>query len=243
MYMLKKWILSLLFIAIPLTSLAQDDVSNDDAYDPFADYSEFEASADEEADIHFFKNGRFFNLAFMLGGRMFTQTLGEVYSPAPAYGMYFTYFFDLRTALQISYTHSQHNWKIPATSQSDELSGTATMSAFAAHMKYYFNTANITRGFADMNPFILGGFALNYRNVTFHNEDIVAKSTPTSVDFGGGLEIPIARKKMYIGGELMYHYVTFGDEGAQVLDGGGQPTGVTPNGDYITLFFVLGINF
>ena len=34
--------------------------SGTDAYDPFVDYSEFEEVSEEEADINFFRNGRFF---------------------------------------------------------------------------------------------------------------------------------------------------------------------------------------
>ena len=43
-----------------LTSYAQYE--GDDVYDPFADYSEFEENSQEEADINFFRNGRFFNV-------------------------------------------------------------------------------------------------------------------------------------------------------------------------------------
>ena len=47
--------------------LAQNKGSgeDDDSYDPFADYSEFEEDSQEEADIHFFRNGRFFTLGFI----------------------------------------------------------------------------------------------------------------------------------------------------------------------------------
>src|ERR1700733_14940788 len=45
--------------------LAQSDA--DDAYDPFADYSEFEETMDEEEDINFFRNGRLMTLGFLAG--------------------------------------------------------------------------------------------------------------------------------------------------------------------------------
>ncbi len=41
----------------PGVQVAQFDA--DDTYDPFADYSEFDEAQDEEADINFFRNGRF----------------------------------------------------------------------------------------------------------------------------------------------------------------------------------------
>ena len=60
----------------------------DDAYDPFSDYSEFEESAEEEADINFFRNGRFFTLGFIGGYRSFTETLGGITSDAPTFGLF-----------------------------------------------------------------------------------------------------------------------------------------------------------
>ncbi len=249
---MRHWLLVILlsFSAVitgPSAAWAQaDDLSQDDTYDPFADYSEFEASADEEADIHFFKNGRFFNLAFLFGGRMFTGKLGSLADPAPEFGVYISYFFDIRTALQISYLHGNHPFKIaPGTFDGgayEGMEGHVSMSNLQVHMKYYFNTQNITRGFADLNPYIVGGFSINYRTISINNESVLAKSNPTGVDIGGGIEVPIARNKMYIGVQGMYHYVTFPDENSTIFSGN-DPTGIKPDGDFIDILFVLGINF
>lgn len=246
---MKKWLLILTVCLFSGMAHAQgvDDLSQDDTYDPFADYSEFEASADEEADIHFFKNGRFFNLAFMFGGRMWTQNLGQLYTPAPAYGIYITYFFDIRTALQVSYLHSDHSMNLDSGTAADGpftgFTGNAALSSVSAAMKYYFNTQNITRGFADLNPYLIGGMSQNYRNITVAGEDIIAKSSPTGIDFGAGIEIPIARNKMYLGFQIMYHMVKFPDEGGPIFDKDDNTTGFIPNGDFIDGVFVLGINF
>jgi hypothetical protein len=224
-----------------------DDVTADDTYDPFADYSEFEASADEEADIHFFKNGRFFNFAFLFGGRMWTQTLGELYSPGAVYGAYMTYFFDLRTALQVSFLHGEHAFKLEEGTTADGpyagFSGNVAMTTITADMKYYFNTANITRGFADLNPYVIGGFSMNYRTISIAEEDVLVKSSPTGVQLGLGLEIPIARNKMYMGFQFTYHLVNFPDENEQIIAEDENPTNVYPKGDYAQGLFILGINF
>src|SRR4051794_21913065 len=79
------------------TPVAQFDA--DDAYDPFADYSEFEEAQDEEADINFFRNGRFVTLGFAGGMRGFTGGLGNMYRSSPSFGLFLSYFFDLRFAL------------------------------------------------------------------------------------------------------------------------------------------------
>lgn len=246
------WILLVLGVFIaPFTNTAHaqfgdDDISADDTYDPFADFSEFEPSADEEADIHYFKNGRFFNFAFLLGARGFTQSLGELNSPAPIYGLYLTYFFDIRTAIQISFLHGEHKFKLePGDGPDGPYAGflaNTSLSVISAEFKYYFNTANITRGFADLNPYLIGGFSMNQRTVSVTNEDVLIKSSPTGVQAGFGLEVPIARNKMYVGAQLMYHYVTFPDE-SEAIYSFDNPTVVFPDGDYVQALFVLGINF
>ncbi len=45
----------------------------DDVYDPFADYSEF--GGQEEADINFFRHGRFVTIGSSLCYRIFTEAL------------------------------------------------------------------------------------------------------------------------------------------------------------------------
>ena len=70
----------------PGVLLAQNET--DDAYDPFADYSEFEESMDEEEDINFFRNGRLLTLGFIGGYRGWTQTLGSIYTGNATFGLF-----------------------------------------------------------------------------------------------------------------------------------------------------------
>jgi hypothetical protein len=246
----------LLICLIVFTSLStfaqngENDITGDDAYDPFADYSEFEASADEEADIHFFKNGRFFNMALLFGPRIFTQELGAYNDMALGYGIYFAYFFDIRTALQISYMRSDHDFMVPSgvtpAGPYNGFSGNTALTTISVNMKYYFNTENITRGFASLNPYLIGGFSMHDRSITLAGQSSVAKSSPTGLDIGAGLEIPIARNKMYLGIQAVYHYVKFSDENMELYSGASgtpDPTGIYLRGDYITSVLVLGINF
>lgn len=234
------------FISLP-SALAQEDSASpaeDDAYDPFADFSEFEPSADEEADIHFFKNGRFFNMALLGGMRAWTQSYGQIMPPAPALGFYIAYFFDIRSALQVSYVNSTHNFNIPATNGFAGLAGTANLSTISLHYKYYFNTANITRGFADLNPYLIGGVTFNYRTITLNNQDVLIKSNPMGADIGAGLEIPFSRNKMYFGVQALYHYATFADENKPITNpGDGTTANIVPRGDYIDVLLAIGVNF
>ncbi|MBY0314671.1 MAG: hypothetical protein K2Q26_04085 [Bdellovibrionales bacterium] len=238
-------------IAAPMKGWTQDDASvsaEEDSFDPFADFSEFEASADEEADIFFFKNGRFFNLALLLGGRMWTQELGKLYTPSVAFGLYAAYFFDIRSAIQVSYISSSHKFTLDPKEDPggyDGYNGNVNLSSVAVHYKYYFNTANITRGFADLNPYLIGGFSVNYRTITVTGEDILVKSNPTGVEMGFGLEIPFSRNKMYLGIQAMYHYINFPDENESLKTGtnGSIDTGILPQGDFVSALLSLGVNF
>ncbi len=237
-----------------LAQFGEEDVSADDTYDPFADFSEFEPNADEEADIHFFKNGRFFNFAFLVGGRTWTDNLAEYTDAAPIYGLYLAYFFDIRSAVQVSYLHGQHNFNIPSGNGPspdggltlgeayEGFTGTTSMSVISIDFKYYFNTSNITRGFAELNPYVIGGFSMNQRTISITGESVLAKADPMGAQLGFGLEIPIARNRMYLGIQAMYHYVTFPDENESLMDHD-ILTGIYLRGDYVQGLLVIGVNF
>ncbi len=230
--------LTLLLIIFSSYSLAQYD--GDDVYDPFADYSEFEEDSQEEADINFFRNGRFFNVGLLFGGRMFTGGMAEFVEASPSPGLALTYFFNLRLALQFSYTYSQHLLgPIPDPANSSTVDGNVGMSSIAFDLKYYFNTNNVTRGLADLNPYILGGFSQNTRSFSLVDQTIVAKDDGAGIDLGFGIEIPVARNEMFIGAQFTYTYVNFATEN--------QPWTQNPNnyldGDIMQLYLIFGFNF
>lgn len=221
--------------------LAQSDML-DDSYDPFADYSEFEEAAQEEADIHFFRNGRFFTFGFVGGMRNFTGAWGTLYSQSPSFGANITYFFDMRFALQVSYLVSSHafTFRGPLTS----LAGTVDFSQTSFHLKYFVNPQNMTRGLANLNPYVIGGFSNFYRGYTFVGEFDFVKNSAFGADIGAGIEIPLMRNQMFLGIEGMFHLVNFTDENSPIyLNNGTENTGIFPTGDVFDLKFILGINF
>lgn len=242
--------LILLVVALLLAAApAHAQYEGDDVYDPFADYSEFEENSQEEADIHFFRNGRFFNVAFMFGWRQYTSDAAEVIDPSISPGIYLSYFFNLRFAVQFSYIFSQHRMSIlppgPQGQNFDPIKGNISSSSIGIDLKYYFNTQNVTRGLADLNPYIIGGFSQNFRTFIFENEIAVAKDDATGIDLGFGIEVPIADNHMYVGLQFMYRKVDFPTENQQFFDGNisPNPTGVFITGDEWNLFSILGINF
>ncbi len=151
--------------------MAEGDV--DDAYDPFSDYSEFDEASDEEADINFFRNGRFFTVGFSLGMRGFTDELNRLYSSAPTYGIFISYFFDLRLAFELGFQTGDHNFEVK--SATERMAGNVSLTFIHVNMKYYMNTQNVTRGLADLNPYVLGGFSQVYRTYSIEGSDILSR--------------------------------------------------------------------
>ena len=247
------FLLSILVIARPAAAqmrvpekhylLAQAD--GDDAYDPFSDYSEYEESAEEEEDLNFFRNGRLFTMGFIGGYRGWTSTLGALYSGSPAFGLYLCYFFDLRFAMQFGFLTSQHVITVPARASTGSLAinGDVSVTDLSFLLKYYFNTQNVTRGLADLNPYFIGGFSQIYRTATVSGNRNFSKDSAFGFNVGAGIEIPMMRNKMYFGLQGMYQLVNFSDANKVILDQNDTSTGLTPSGNTYLVLGILGINF
>ena len=238
------WAKGLLILLTLLSGgISHAQYEGDDVYDPFADYSEFEENSQEEADINFFKNGRFFNVALLLGGRGFTQGMGRHVEAAPSPGLSLNYWFNLRLALQFSYLYGQHVLgPFPNDIQdpgAGEVAGNMSMTSLAFDLKYYVNTENVTRGLANLNPYLLLGFSQNSRTFSLVDQTQVAKDEGAGLDLGVGIEIPISRNEMFVGLQFVYSYVDFSTENRPL------PTNppVLLNGDVFNLHLVFGINF
>lgn len=215
---------------------------SDDAYDPFADYSEFEEAQDEEADINFFRNGRFVTLGFVGGMRGFTGGLGELYKPTPAFGLFLSYFFDLRFALQFSFATSDHTFHVKSQNGVDA-NGNIGLTAFCLDVKYFINTQNVTKGLAKLNPYIIAGFARVDRTARIENIQGFAKEGAMGFDVGVGIELPMMRNRMFFGVQGMYQLVNFKDENTEIVFVDDQRTGKYPNGDIYTALGIIGVNF
>ncbi len=247
------WILAITFIsyshsaqAISLTPpesiLVAQSEQGDGAYDPFTDFSEFDEKADEEEDINFFKNGRLVTVGFNAGIRNWTESLEQIYTPSMSVGIFLCYFFDLRFALQFGFQSSDHSLSVEGPTE--KITGTVGISDFSFNLKYYFNTQNVTRGLADLNPYIVGGFSQVMRTITVANDnDFFGKDTASSFNAGLGIEIPMLRNKMFFGLQALYQVISFPDESKQIEQIDNVKTGITPNGDSYTVLGILGVNF
>jgi len=221
--------------------LAQADP--DEAYDPFSDYSEFDEASDEEADINFFRNGRFFTVGMEGGMRGYTGNFSKIYGSAPTYGLALTYFFDLRLAMTLGFMTGDSPVSIETAQQT--YTGNVSFTTLNFDLKYYFNTQNVTRGLADLNPYMIGGFAQFYRTYTLSGLDGYSRDSTMGIELGAGLEIPLMRRKAYLGVQGMYHYVNFADSNKGFLNDGTSsiPLTRTISGSIYDLLLILGMNF
>lgn len=221
--------------------LAQSE--SEDAYDPFADYSEFDDTGEEEADINFFRHGRFVTLGFVGGLRGWTENLAEMYSSAPTYGFFLCFFFDMRLAIQLGILTGDHDFE--AVGQNTRVQGIASLNMTNVELKYYFNTQNVTRGLADLNPYIIGGINNVSRTVTLSGSEQGGQDSTMGLGFGAGIEIPTMRKKGFFGIQAAYRYITFGDENAplRISLAPAENALLKPSGDSIDFLAILGLNY
>lgn len=228
---------------LPKGSLLLAQAEGDDAYDPFADYSEFEESMEEEEDINFFRNGRLFTMGFLVGYRGWTGNLNKIYSGDPNFGLYLSYFFDLRFALQFGFLTGSHSLNASA-SNGQSVQGNVSISDISFNVKYYLNTQNVTRGLASMNPYLLAGFSQVLRTVAAEGQaEDNAKDSAFAFNLGGGIEVPMMRNKMYFGLQGMYQLVNFADENKYIIGADTTTRIIKPGGDSWNGVAILGVNF
>lgn len=226
--------------AAPTAAYAQYD--GEDAYDPFADYSEFDEASEEEADINFFRHGRFFTIGFGGGVRTFTENMARLYSTAPTYGLFMSYFFDLRTALQVGFLTGDHAFEF--AHPAEKVAGNVSMTMINFDYKHFLSSQNVTRGLADLNPYVVGGLAQVYRTISVTGDSGGGRDATMGLNIGAGLEIPMMRKKSFFGIQATYRYFTFKDENKFIVLPQSQiQTGTRVNGDSFDVVFLLGSNF
>jgi hypothetical protein len=213
----------------------------DDAYDPFTDFADFAETSDEEADINFFRNGRFLNIGFSVGSQILTEGLGKYTRPAVPYGFFLGYFFDLRFALLVGFSTGTHSLKISG-SGFETVSSDVEISRLAINFKYYLNTQNVTRGFANLNPFAQLGFSQVTRGISEEGNLSLGKDSAMALDLGLGIEFPILSNRMFLGLQGLYHIVSFQDENKE-LQVGTTDTNIVLNGDIMTIQLNVGTNF
>ncbi len=233
------------------TSYLMAEADGDDTYDPFADYSEFDEASDEEADIHFFHNGRFFTIGIVAGLRAFTDQLPSLYSSGATYGIFLSYFFDLNLALQFGFLTGDYDFNLafqnPTDGKTYTNTGSVSLTFINMDLKYYFNTQNVTKGLADLNPYLIGGISQVYRTYSISGIDGYSREATVGLNGGAGIEIPLMRRKAYLGLQAVYHMIPFKDKNTALIGvdtaGNQVQTSAKPRGDTYDFLGILGLNF
>lgn len=233
-------LLLLLTAFAPMQTLAQSD--GEDAYDPFADYSEFDEASDEESDINFFRHGRFFTIGIAGGLRTFTGQMSKLYSSNLSYGLFMSYFFDLRLALQFGFLTGDHALTIKHPAETVE--GNVSFTFVNVDLKYYLSTQNVSRGLADLNPYFFGGLSQTYRTISIPGDSTLGRDSTMGFNLGAGVEIPIVRKKSFLGFQATYRNFNFRDENQSIiLPNTLVDSGIKQNGDSLDFLGILGMSF
>ncbi len=220
---------------------------SEDFFDQFFDYNEFDEGFDEKPQTSFFQNGRFFTLGLMLGSKGFTDDLSKAYTPNGNYGLYMVYFFDLRFATQLSFTTGNFAFAFP-DQYGYKAAGNVTLNLVSLDSKYYFDTQNVNRGLADLNPYLLLGISnfLKTMKLIGNQTGIVNNTTETSwgLNLGTGIEIPVVKNKAYFGLQGALHYVTFSDSNSfyYIYDRQKNST-LTQTGMHYEFMGLIGVNF
>lgn len=257
------WFL-LLFVMLLISfshriAVAQEEPTKtdiDESFDPFTDYNEYEQQTEEEEDINFLKNGRYLTLAFTGGYRGFMNGgFTQAYQPNLNYGVEFAYFFDMQLATSVSYYYGDHG--VNFSSYQNEFfpeparkhySGSVNIQIMDLSVKYYFNTDNVTKGLADLNPYGIFGTSYYIRTYSLDGVLNVDPDKVWGVKAGGGIEIPILKRRGYLGIQAVFRYVQFPDENLGQIeeddsDGGTFPIKPRLDGDIFELNFAVGFNF
>ncbi len=241
---LRNTIAFILTIIIGLQCFSQA-LESDESFDPFSDYNEFEQDTDEEADINFLKNGRYLTLAMVSGYRGFTDGFSKAYGGNFIYGVQFSYFFDLNIAASLGYTTGDH--AVNFSSASTPYTGNVNLQVFDINVKYFFNTDNVTKGLADLNPYAL--FGTGYYTRTYNLDQEFGEDPDRVAGFrlAGGIEIPVLRRRSYFGFQFLYNFVQFPDENiSDIYEGninGRSPISPRLKGDPYEFNVMFGFNF
>ncbi len=216
------------------------------AYDPFADYSEFENTAEEQENINFFQTGRFLTLGVLGGVKLFTLNMAILYQIGPVYGGYLNYFFDLQFSIQFGLTASTHE-VILQDQQELNFLGAADFLSMGLDFKYFFDKSLFSKNFSWLQPYVfLGVFNASVTMVATYTDQLgFTEASGFGLNMGLGIELHFM-KKIHFGLEYAFKFVTLENEAIPLrlnVGNNQQNTNFRPYGDWMNITLLLGVNF
>lgn len=185
--------------------------------------------------------GRFFQNSFHIGTNILTGGLGKAYGAGILLDFKFVFYFDKIWAGEIGGGWAQHSGSYTATNTGvANISVRQSMSLVPIQLgiRYGFDQEILPRGFSVMNPYLSANAELIFRSegvvgsgndvrgiTSTNGSELASKfsdgsintSRGVGVNFGGGMEFDIYRRKLYLGLDLRYHLLFWSD--ADVLVG------------------------
>lgn len=211
--------------------------------DPFGDPSNYEFADDEREDKEFFHLGRFLMLGFEAGLGVFTGGLGGSVNPGPSFGGRILYFFDKSLALELYGAFGQHLDQVRGQGGAGADLNLA-MTSLNFGFRYYFDTKDAPKAIAVANPYLAVSPGIYFMSLeSLQSVGVTPDYTDDQgfgVAAGGGVEFNIYRRHLFLGLDLRYHLVFFGNEGSTF--GGALPAGAR-GGDYFRAAATINYSF
>lgn len=197
-------------------------------YDDYGSFATDPVDLDSEYTEVF---GRFFQMSLHLGTGIFTSSLGSTYSAGALFGARFVFYFDKRFAAEMSASYARHsgiyNQDNTGSTPPLDVDLAASVIPLAIGIRYAFDQDSLPRGFSSMNPFLVAGAEMIFRSEAVEGTPVtdglspalrskyvtgaILNSTALGMNFGGGVEFDVYRKKLYLGVDLRYHMMFWSD--------------------------------
>jgi opacity protein-like surface antigen len=175
---------------------------------PYMQYGEFNEEKEEEEELNFFQNGRFFGVSLGLGIETADGNRGTLWKGGfPLVDFKLHYWFDFNFALDLDFYYVQHNYNTGNT-------GAVNISLFRGgiDLKYYFDTKNIAAPISFANPYLIvgvGDYSETESGATITNSGTPNNSSNIGFAGGAGVEFAVKPRSTYITLEGKINVVTF----------------------------------
>jgi hypothetical protein len=219
-------------LLLTIATLSVSNLTFAQSADYFDDYSSFSndyIQLDEETRAIF---GKFFQTAFYLGTGLFTGELGRANTAGVNVGVKFIYFFDRTWAAELGGFWKQHtsDYDVNNTGVANtQLRLSTRLIPVVGSLRFVFDSENMPRGLAQMNPYLSAGGALVFRQesvvgtpaginlfgdqtiATKYSEGAILGSTNFGVHFGGGAEFDVYQNRVFAGIDIRYYMMFWSD--------------------------------
>lgn len=193
--------------------------------DIFSNFSEDVEDSKVLEDERFYRYGRFFSVNLATGYTSYSGNRGNAYQEStPSFGLAVNYFLNFRSSISLGVQYSSHEMEVNSNTRKYTGTGTllgpgsinVTMLRPYLAYRYYIDTDDLSTPFTYSNPYLNLRLEYWYQTNRFADDLSNAERKQSGggigVGAGFGFEFPIKIKELYIGTEIMAHFVNFFDK-------------------------------